>query len=217
MCCKPSPATTAAQIVRIAFGLSLLFMGLTNYMDFGSFSIIVSDAMGPLGFLGTIWAYVYPALLILGGTLFVVGRMPMIAAWTAGIALGSVPAGMLLKPVLSGIALDDMLPIANTAFIWILVFAVAVKGFCSGCCGNGDCAKPGMPAAAKAAPAPAAAKPAVPAVKPTPAPAPKPAGAPVKTEATKAPVAKAPSAPAKKPAPAKKAPAATPPPASPMA
>lgn len=204
------------MIIRVFFGLSLLFMGLTNYMDFESFSIIVSDAMGPLGILGTVWSYVYPALLILGGALFVIGRFSSVAVWTVGIALGSVPAGMLLKPILSGIALDDMLPIANTAFIWILVYLMAVKGFSHENC---SCDKPGMPMPAAKPMVPAAPAKTMPPVvaKPPSAPTPvkaMPPAAPSKVEVSKPAVAKA-SAPKK--VPPKKKPMPPTPPAAPMA
>jgi len=103
------------------------------------FSGMVSDGLGALTILGTIWAYVLPALMIVGGALFAVGMYYDVASWVTGLALGSIPVGMLLKPVLSGVALPDVMPMAINAFIWIIVYVMVVK-LCT-CCGGGSCEK----------------------------------------------------------------------------
>lgn len=95
---------------------------------------MASDGLGPLEFIGTIWSYILPALMIVGGALFAIGMYYEVAAWAAGVALGSIPVGMLLKPVLSGVALPDMMPAAINAFVWLLVYCFVVKS-CS-CCGS---------------------------------------------------------------------------------
>lgn len=128
------PKAAAALALRLAFGLSLLLVGVSHYMNLEMFMAMTSDGLGPLTFLGTIWAYIFPALQIVGGALFAVGMYYEIAAWTAGLALASVPVGMLLKPVLSGVALPDVMPAAVNAFIWLIVYVLVVK-MCT-CCGS---------------------------------------------------------------------------------
>ncbi len=131
----------AALTLRLSFGLSLLLVGVAHYMSLDMFSGMVSDGLGPLTVLGQVWAYVLPALQIVGGALFAVGMYYEIAAWTSGIALGSIPVGMLLKPVLGGVALPDMMPAAINAFIWILGYVLVVK--CCTCCSGGSCGSSG--------------------------------------------------------------------------
>ncbi|MDD5623802.1 MAG: hypothetical protein PHI23_03785 [Candidatus Peribacteraceae bacterium] len=126
----------AAAIVRVSFGLSLLFVGLVHYMTFTAFRGMVSEDLAALSVLGTIWAFILPALMIVGGALLVIGMFPEIAAWTAGIAIGSIPAGMLLKSVLSGLSLSSTMPAAINAMIFLLVYLVVVKS--SSCCSGKD-------------------------------------------------------------------------------
>jgi uncharacterized membrane protein len=123
----------SSLILRTSFGLSLLFVGLTHYMTLDAFAGMVTEGLGPLG---TVWTYVLSALMIVGGALFTIGMYSEIAAWTAGIALGSIPVGMLVKPVLTGVPLGDMMGPAMTALVWLLVYMWVVK--CSSCCG-GSC------------------------------------------------------------------------------
>jgi hypothetical protein len=138
-CDLKSPKAGAATALRLSFGLSLLLVGIAHYMSLEMFSGMVSDGLGALTILGTIWAYVLPALMIVGGALFAVGMYYDVASWVTGLALGSIPVGMLLKPVLSGVALPDVMPMAINAFIWILVYVMVVK-LCT-CCGGGSCEK----------------------------------------------------------------------------
>jgi hypothetical protein len=135
------PKTAAKLVLRLSFGLSLLLVGITHYMNFEMFMAMTSEGLGPLTMLGTIWAYILPALQIVGGALFAVGMYYKIAAWSAGVALASIPVGMLLKPVLSAAALPDMMPAAVNAFIWLIVYALVVK-MCT-CCGAGGCSTGG--------------------------------------------------------------------------
>ena len=132
-----SPKAAATLTLRLSFGLSLLLVGVAHYMSFDMVSGMVSDGLGPLTIVGQLWAYVLPALMIVGGALFAVGMYYDIAAWTSGIALGSIPVGMLLKTVLGGVALPDMMPAAINTFIWILVYVMVVK--CCTCCGSSSC------------------------------------------------------------------------------
>ena len=135
MCCDfSSPKSAMKLCLRLSFGLSLLFVGIVHYMTLDMFMGMASDGLGPLTFLGTIWAYVLPALMIVGGALFAVSMYDNVAAWASGVALGSIPVGMLLKSVLGGAPLPDMMPAAINGFIWILVYVVVVKCCC--CCGT---------------------------------------------------------------------------------
>lgn len=133
-----SPSCIIGLIARVSFGLSLLSVGLVHYMNFTSFTGMVSEDLGALSFLGTIWAYVLPALMIVGGALFVLGMFTEVAVWTSGLAIGSIPAGMLLKSVLSGLPLSTTMPAAINAFTWLIVLIFVVK--LSRCCaGDGGC------------------------------------------------------------------------------
>lgn len=123
--------------LRVSFGLSLLLVGITHYMTLDAFKLMVTDGLGALSFLGMMWAYVLPGLMIIGGALYTIGMYREIAAWAAGLALGSIPVGMLLKPVLSGVALGDMMPVAVNTFVWVLVYYFVAKS--CGCGDNCDC------------------------------------------------------------------------------
>ena len=137
MCCDMrNPKVAMKMVFTVSFGLSLLLVGIAHYMSLSDFMGMVSGGLGALTILGTIWAYVLPALMIVGGALYVVGMRPDIAAWTAGVALGSIPVGMLLKTVLGGVALGEMMPHAINAFIWLIIYAFVVKMTC--CC-KGSC------------------------------------------------------------------------------
>lgn len=127
------------KVLVVSFGLSLLLVGVAHYMTMSGFMGMATDGLGALTILGTIWAYVLPALMIVGGGLLVVGMRPDIAAWASGIALGSIPVGMLLKPVLGGVALAEVMPHAINAFVWLIVYVFVIK-FIS-CCGH--CSKDG--------------------------------------------------------------------------
>lgn len=135
-CCSlGSPKCAAKLSLRVSFGVALLLVGVSHYMTLDMFMAMASDGLGPLEFVGTIWSYILPALMIVGGALFAIGMYYEVAAWAAGVALGSIPVGMLLKPVLSGVALPDMMPAAINAFVWLLVYYFVVKS-CSCCGGN---------------------------------------------------------------------------------
>ena len=136
-CCSlPShPKGVAGFVLRFSFGLSLLFVGLKHLMTIDGFSVFVAQDLGALAPLGQIWAYVYCVLLIAGGVLFVLGMYKDAAAWAAGLALGSIPVGMLLKPILGGVDLSAVMPAVHNTWIWVLVYFFVVK--CS-CC-EGEC------------------------------------------------------------------------------
>lgn len=137
------PVAIIGLIARVSFGISLLCVGLAYYMTFTSFRAMVTGDLSyaPVEFLGTIWAYVLPALMIVGGALWVLGMFTEIAVWTSGLAIGSIPAGLLLKSVLSGIPLTNQAPEAVRAFTWLIVLIFVVKLSQCGSGEGGCCAK----------------------------------------------------------------------------
>lgn len=131
----------ARLFVRIGFGLALAFAGFTHYQD-ATYAESVGRGLGVLEPLGMVWGYILPGLMIVGGLLLAFGIYMRIAAYLASIALISIPVGLMLKSAISGIPLDDTMPPAMNAFVWILVLMIAVKGGCHGssCCGPNGCA-----------------------------------------------------------------------------
>ncbi|MBM3230732.1 hypothetical protein FJZ28_00210 [Candidatus Peregrinibacteria bacterium] len=135
-CCDPkNPKSVAALLLRVTFGLSLLFVGISHYMRLQGL-VSMMDGLGPLTVVGQIWAYILPALMIVGGALFAIGMYLQIGTWAAGVALASIPAGMMLQPVLSPVGIADMMGATINAFIWLIVFALVVR---TSCCSCGDC------------------------------------------------------------------------------
>lgn len=134
--CPKSPKKIVAMALRYSLGLSLLFIGIIHYMDLANFTGMVTVGLGALEPLGVVWAYVLPALQIVAGALLVLGMMKEVAAWAGGIALGSIPAGLLLKPILSGgeISPIEVMPLVADTFIWLFVLYFVIKSMC--CCGS---------------------------------------------------------------------------------
>ncbi len=125
-----SPKGIAAVLLRISFGVSLLMVGLTHYMTMDAFKAMTMDGLGALEPVGSLWALILPALMIVGGALVTIGKYSEIATWASGIALASVPIGMLLKPVVGGVPLPNVLPDTIDGFIWLIVFVLVVKTSC---------------------------------------------------------------------------------------
>ena len=132
-----NPKASCSLALRIGFGGSLLLVGLVHYQTIEGFVGMTSEGLGPLEALGTIWAYILPALMIVGGALLALGRYANVGAICAGIALASIPIGMLLKSAISGVPLPDVMPMANNALIWLIVYTFVVK---MSCCGD-SCSK----------------------------------------------------------------------------
>lgn len=134
-CC---PVGIIALVSRVSIGFSLLCVGLVHYMTFTSFLGMVTEDLGywPVTALGTVWAYVLPALMIVGGALLVLGMFEDIAVWAASLAIGSIPAGMLLKSVLSGVPLSTTMPPAINALFWLVALILVVK--LQSCCCTGE-------------------------------------------------------------------------------
>ncbi len=113
--------------LRFALGATMVCIGIAAYRDFAPFTALVTDGLGAISFLGTVWAFLLPALLIFGGVFLIVGRYLVLAAWTGGLALASVPFGLVLKTVMTGLPLPDMLTASYPAFVWLLAFVIALK------------------------------------------------------------------------------------------
>jgi hypothetical protein len=130
-CCLPKdPKCVAGWLIRLSFGLSLLFVGLAHYMEIEAFAPMVGQGLGPLGNLGELWAYIFPGLMVVGGVLLVLGQYLEVAVWTSGLALAAIPAGLTLKALFGEVALPDLMPGVINAFIWLLVFGCVVKCCC---------------------------------------------------------------------------------------
>lgn len=160
----------AKVIVRIGFGLSLALVGIAHYQDAATFAEAVGRGLGPLESLGMVWGYVLPGLMVVGGVLMALGVYASVGTMLAGTALLSIPAGLMLKSVLSGLSLNDTMPPAMNAVIWILLYIAAARGF------HGTHCHCDVPSAKKAMPMPparpvaASAKPSFPAKAPVSAP-----------------------------------------------
>ena len=95
---------------------------------------MVAGDLGPLTPLGNLWAYVLPILQVVGGGLILANKRPDVAVWCAGIALASIAVGMPLKAVVGGADLGGVMQAANNALLWLIVYALVVKGMCCGTC-----------------------------------------------------------------------------------
>ena len=105
----------------------MLFIGLTHYMTIIDFVPMVSSGLGPLEQVGVAWAYVLPGLLVAGGLLYALGMYLLAGTWMLGIGLASIPAGLLLKPVMTGMTLTEAMPPAVNSLVWIAVFLLVTR------------------------------------------------------------------------------------------
>ena len=122
------PKAIFVTVLRISFGLSLLLVGVSNYQGITGAVEISSSSLGFLSFLGTIWAYIFPALMIVGGALLIVRKRLDIAIWCTVISIAAIPAGVLLKPVISNspAMLGQVMPMAINAMVWLLILGFIV-------------------------------------------------------------------------------------------
>ena len=137
MNCPKTPKGAAAMCLRVSFGVSLLLVGVVPFMTIDAFQGMTTSGLGALEPLGALWAYILPALMIVGGALMALNMYPEVGVWASGIALASIPVGMLLKPVLSGVELPSVMPAAINAFLWLIVYVLVVKTSCCGSCSSG--------------------------------------------------------------------------------
>lgn len=136
-----SPFSIAARLLRISFGISIVFIGFAFYINFNPFLGMVREDLGFLTFFGTVWSFILPGLFIVGGLLLASNMYLEIAAWVTGIALASLPAGLLLKCVVSDIPVSSMMSTADEALLWLFVFVFVIKSSTAsdGCCGKEQC------------------------------------------------------------------------------
>lgn len=130
MCCSASvyhPKGISRLFVRVGFGLALAFVGFAHYQN-PFYAESVARGLGVLEPVGMAWGYVLPALMILGGLLLAFGIYMNVAAYASALALASIPAGLLLKSVISGIPLESTMPPAMNALVWIIVLLMVTKG-----------------------------------------------------------------------------------------
>lgn len=122
-----SVSATSNLVLRIPLGISLVLIGISAYRDFAPFVANVTDGLGWASAFGHVWAFLLPALLIFGGGMLAVGRYSYVAALTGGVALGSVPVGLLLKNVISGVPLPDIMAASYPSVVWMVAFYLALN------------------------------------------------------------------------------------------
>ncbi len=116
-------------ILRVSVGISMILIGIAVYRDFAPFMANVTDGLGFLSVFGTVWSYIMPALLIFGGGMLAVGRYSLVTAWAGGVAIGLIPIGLLLKTIMTGSPLPDILIAIYPMLIWLIAFHLAVNQF----------------------------------------------------------------------------------------
>lgn len=122
-----SVSQTSNLVLRITMGLTMVLIGISAYRDFAPFVANVTDGLSVLSAFGTVWSYLLPALLIFGGGMLAIGRYSYIAALSGGVALGSVPIGLMLKNIMSGAPLPDMMGAAYPTIVWLIAFYLALN------------------------------------------------------------------------------------------
>ena len=122
-----STSEVSSLVLRVPLGLTMVMIGISAYRDFAPFVANVTEGLAWASTLGTVWAYLLPALLVFGGGMLVVGRYSSVAALTGGVALGSIPVGLMLKNVLSGVPLPDMMAASYPSIVWIVAFYFALN------------------------------------------------------------------------------------------
>ncbi len=124
-----SSSIVSNSILRVSIGISMVLIGISEYRDFAPFLANVTDGLGWMTFPATLWGYILPALLIFGGGMLAAGRYSFVAAWVGGVALGSIPVGLLLKTVMTGSPLPDTLMAAYPSVVWLVAFYLAMNAF----------------------------------------------------------------------------------------
>ena len=124
-----SASQTSSLVLRVSLGLTMVFIGISAYRDFAPFAANVTDGLGFFSAFGTLWSYFLPAFLIFGGGFLAIGRYQYIAALTGGVGLGTVPVGLMLKNIMSGTPLPDMMTAAYPTIVWMIAFYLAINAF----------------------------------------------------------------------------------------
>jgi len=122
---KSAPFISNA-VLRIALGVTMVMIGISAYRDLAPFLANVTDGlMGWTSRIAYLWGFILPALLIFGGGLLAIGRYQFLAAWTGGLAIGSVPIGIVLKTIMTGLPLPDAMAAIYPSIVWIIAFVLA--------------------------------------------------------------------------------------------
>lgn len=156
-----SSTKSAATVLRIFFGLGLMCAGIAHYRD-PTFAEMVGAGLGPLTQLGMAWGFLLPGFMIVGGLLFAFSLLHPVGAWLSAIALGSIPAGLMLKSAIGDLSLVETMPAAMNAYVWIIVFLILLKMRRCCCSVNAPVVPPPVPvksAATKPSPATVSVKP----------------------------------------------------------
>ncbi len=122
-----SVSATSNLVLRVPLGLSMVMIGASAYRDFAPFVANVTDGLGWASSVGYVWAFFLPALMIFGGGMLAIGRYSYIAALTGGIALGSVPIGLIMKNIITGVPLPDMMGASYPTIVWMIAFYLALN------------------------------------------------------------------------------------------
>jgi hypothetical protein len=120
-----SAAQVSNAILRAALGVTMVMIGVSAYRDLAPFIANVTDGLGMASNVGYVWAFILPALLIFGGGMLAIGRYSYVAAWSGGLALASVPIGVVLKTIMTGLPLPDMLTVSYPSIVWLVAFTFA--------------------------------------------------------------------------------------------
>lgn len=122
-----STSDVSSLVLRIPLGICMVMIGTSAYRDLAPFLASVTDGLGWASAFGTVWGFILPALLIFGGGMLAIGRYSYVAALTGGLALGSIPVGLILKNIITGIPLPDMMAASYPAIVWLVAFYLAVN------------------------------------------------------------------------------------------
>ena len=125
--------------LRVGAGVSVAIVGLVHYMQIGGFAEMTAGGLGALSPLGTLWAYILPALQLVGGLWFAFDKKNPTPGLLLGIAFGSIAIGMPLKAVLGSANLPEVMAPAQNAMLWLTF--VLIAAMCSKCGGSCDMEK----------------------------------------------------------------------------
>lgn len=122
-----STSEVSSLVLRVPLGLTMVMIGISAYRDLAPFISNVTDGLGWASSVGTVWGYFLPALLIFGGAMLAIGRYSYVGALTGGMALGSIPVGLILKNIITGIPLPDMMAASYPSIVWMVAFYLAIN------------------------------------------------------------------------------------------
>ena len=122
-----SVSETSNLVLRVPLGLVMVMIGASAYRDFAPFVANITDGLGWVSSFGYVWAFVLPALMIFGGGMLAIGRYSYVVALTGGVALGSVPVGLILKNIITGVPLPDMMAASYPTIVWMIAFYLALN------------------------------------------------------------------------------------------